>query len=162
VQSQLTTLEALAALAGVTKAQSKQDVKDIKAGKTAAPDPTQEGGDQPDDLIGDGSRYSFLFQDALNRVCVREKRDSETVSTAFKPVLATIANDLMRVAQTEFKAAAIPIEISSKVVADQIAGMAKRADEWKSETSDGELAKAVRSLRIAIFREVAVQKAKGN
>jgi HK97 family phage portal protein len=165
VQSQLTTLEALAALATVTAAQSKQDIKDIKAGKTAAPDPApnpnEEGGDQPDDNLGDGSRYALMFQDAFNRVCIRERRDPETVSNVFKPLLTTVANDLMGIAQREFKAAALPIEIVSKVVADQSAGMAKRAEEWKSETSDGELAKAVRSLRVAIFKEVAVQKAKG-
>lgn len=162
VQSQLTTLDALMALAGVTKAQSKQDIKDIKDGKTAAPDPNQEAGDQPDENLGDGSRYSNLFTDSFNRVCAREKRDSEAISKAFEPLLLTIANDLAGYAQREFKASTLPIEIVSKVVTDQVAAMAKRADEWKAGSSADDLTKACRSLRIAIFKEVAVQKAKGN
>lgn len=171
VQSQLTTLEALAALAAVTKVQSKQDVKDIKAGKDInppAPDPDTEGGT---DSVGDGSdgggdgsgtRYSTLFADAFKRVCIREKRDSDAVSKVFEPLLITIADDLARFAAKEFRAAALPIESVSKIVADQVALMAKRAAEWKAEAGSDELGKAVRSLRVAVFKEVAVQKAKGN
>ena len=163
VQSQLTTLEALAALAKVDKAQSKQDVKDIKAGKTAAPDPN-EAGDQTDDYLGDGSndgsRYSPLFTDSFNRVCVREKRDSEAVSKAFEPLLTTIAADLNTRAKKEFRAAGLSIEDISKVVKDQVAAMTKRAADWKENT--GELERVYRSVRVAVFKEVAVQKAKEN
>jgi HK97 family phage portal protein len=169
VQSQLTTLEALAALAKADKAQSKQDVKDIKAGKSAStPAPNTEGGDQPDDNFdNDGSRYSTLFGDAFNRVCTREKRDSDVVSKAFEPLLATIANDIATHAKNEFHAAGLTSEDVSKIVADQITAMTKAASEWKADSTNGfgndavgVRKRVVRSLRVAVFKEVAVQKAK--
>lgn len=170
VQSQLTTLEALTALATVVKAQSKVDVKDIKAGKTVAPDPdapdpNTEGGDQPDENdpnsnLGDGSRYAHLFTDSFNRVCVREKRDSDAVSKAFEPLLSTIANDIAAQAKKQFRAAGgLSKDDIAKVVKDQVAVMAKRAGEWTTNSGD-ELVRVFRSLRVAVFKDVAVQKAK--
>ena len=39
--------------------------------------------------------------------------------------------------------------------------MAKRAGEWTANSTD-ELGKVFRSLRVAVYKEVAVRKAKGN
>jgi predicted DNA repair protein MutK len=56
--------------------------------------------------------------------------------------LTTTANDLAGEAKREFKAKQLPIEIVNKVVADQVAVMAKRAAEWKAGSSGDDLTKA--------------------
>jgi len=160
VQSQLTTLENLAQQAEVGKASAKFQIDNIAKGILPGQQPPQpggEGGEQPP-KPGEG-RYSALFTDAFHRVCTREKRDSDVITKVFAPVISTIASDLNNEAMTEFRAAGLPTEALAKIATDQMTAMSKRAADWKDQDAD-ELAKTYRALRVTIFKEIAVQKAK--
>jgi HK97 family phage portal protein len=168
VQSQLTTLENLAAQAEAAKAQAKKTIDDIKNGVTP-PSPALPA--EPDaaepDATDIAARYSILFQDAFNRVCKREKRDSEAISQAFLPLLRTVAEDANSMAAQLCRTSGLPEGAIADIVQDQVKTMGKRAEEWKgtdrtyvTEACKEEMQKAFKALRIAVYKEVAVQKAK--
>lgn len=126
-------------------------------------------GTKPDDAEDPADKryfahYSRFFRDAFGRVCGREKRDLKAVSAAFGPVLFSIRDACFDLAAMQLRFKATAGAESERFVAEYMGSMQKRSGEWKPEEADAtaasELRRAIRSIRVAAFREAASLKAK--
>lgn len=128
-------------------------VKQAPASQTApAPTETERG------LLAQYTpAYIHLFRDAVGRVCKRDKRDSETISLAFVPVLAAISEQISDVARVQFRLTPAWEPGVDKLIHDHLKSVEKRAADWAAEKLEEiagmELSKAVRALHIAIFKD---------
>jgi HK97 family phage portal protein len=126
------------------------------------------GTDKQDKGTNDVSRalpiYSRLFRDAFGRVIARDKADLKAITRAFSPVLFASADLFYMEADAERSAGDQPTQEISAFVADYVGGMVKRAAEWTAEKADAqsaaELERSLRAIKIAVFRDVATEKAK--
>lgn len=100
------------------------------------------------------------FTDAFNRYLVREKRSFNDVSKLFEPVLFDISKTFSDVAAAEIRVSPLPESEVKAIVRDHIEAMSKRSAKWTNDSADSELDRAIRSMRIAIYRESAIKKAK--
>lgn len=100
--------------------------------------------------------YMVLFQDAITRYSSRSKKDSAQLTTVFKPLLVTIADQVERQAASQFSLDHGWHGDLESVVRDHLKAMEKRSAAWTpekaEETTATELTKAIRSLTINIFR----------
>jgi HK97 family phage portal protein len=138
-----------------------RDDKPPAAGKDAPP--AKKGGkDAPVK-----NAYSRLFNDAFGRILARDKRDNALFLRCFGPVLFA-ARDAVRIdAQVDLM---LETELppvggeSDRFIGEYLHGMASRSKDWTAEGSDEvssrELDRAIRAIRIAVYREVATAKAK--
>lgn len=100
--------------------------------------------------------FTGLFRDAIGRTSQRNKRDTETLTPIFSPVLDSIAAIAVTEARSQFK---LPYTWtpSDKITRDCIKSVASRADAWTPETRDQsaslELNKAIRSIHLNVYRE---------
>jgi HK97 family phage portal protein len=117
--------------------------------------------------------YSRVFQDALQRVLARDKAELRDFQKAFTPVLSALADILTQVHAHQFGLESVNLEEPpagcraqpgpaspevSAFVQEYIAGMSKRT--WTDEAKAGELARAVKAIKIAVYRDLATRKAK--
>lgn len=118
------------------------------------------------DLLGVYSRsYMSLYTDAFTRLQKRQKRDLDTLSLLFRPVLRAIADNV--IADLDASLAGNADQLADGVVSDALKAMSKRAAKWPEHISDDEamahqateFTKAVRSIHIAVSRELAAAKA---
>ena len=77
-----------------------------------------------------------------------------------EPIVTSIANVLATEATVVFNTSQLPDQEYRAVIEDQISALSKRSEGWTAEGFDSEFDKVVRSLRIALYQEIAVQKAK--
>lgn len=100
--------------------------------------------------------FSKLFTDAVGRATQRSKRDAETLTPIFAPVLESISGIVLDEARAQFR---LPEEWNpaDKAIRDCIKSVATRAKDWalddKTQIASRELNKAIRSLHFAIYRE---------
>lgn len=108
--------------------------------------------------------YARLFRDAYGRILAREKRDSHALQGCFGPLCLAIRDQFGAAASQEMRVQAAPGVESERFIADYLAGMGKRAAEWTAENAEEtcriELGRAVRAIRVAVYREMAAEKAK--
>jgi HK97 family phage portal protein len=108
--------------------------------------------------------YLRVFRDALGRLLAREKRNSEAFTQCFGAVLMAIRDAAQYDAERVLSIADAPTTESERFVADYIGGLVKRAAGWTVEMADTivaeELGRAVRAIRISVYRECATAKAK--
>lgn len=132
---------------------------DKPQGGKPAPASEDDGGDA--DLE---RQYSRVFRDCIGRLLAREKRDSKAVSAAFSPVLLSLRDAHFYTAARQFKLDAQPGAESDRFVGEYLGAMEKRAAGWTldvaDETAKAELARAIRALRCAAYREAGSLKAK--
>ncbi len=112
-------------------------------------------------LAAFGRAYSALFSDALGRVLARDKRDFDTLHRAFRPALGIIADEVIRQAASELRVALDNLD-PSRLLADHVRAMEKRAPGWTleaaAETAATELRKAVKAIVYGIYRDAATAK----
>jgi HK97 family phage portal protein len=107
--------------------------------------------------------FISVYRDAFGRLSIRNKRDYETISTLFKPVLRSIAN----VAIEDSQASELPAD---HIIDDVLRAMEKRATKWPATIAEtdleavvqSEFIKTVRSIHINLAKEIAAAKAIGD
>ena len=108
--------------------------------------------------------YARLFRDAFGRILAREKRDAHALLSCFGPICHAMRDQFGAAASAEMRVKASPGVESERFIADYLAGMSRRAMEWTADTAEeacqAELGRAVRAVRIAVYREIAAEKAK--
>lgn len=108
--------------------------------------------------------YSRLFRDAFGRIVAREKRDAHALQACFGAVCHAMRDQFGAAASREMRVQASPGAESERFVGEYLAGLSKRAAEWTAERADevceAELARAARAIRVAVYREIAAEKAK--
>lgn len=104
--------------------------------------------------------HSRAFKDAFERLLKRDKRDLAAFQRAFNPSLFALCDLFMMSADPDFRAGdELPAEVTAFVV-DYLNSMLKRSGDWSELSVATEFDRAVRALRIAVYREAAIQKAK--
>jgi HK97 family phage portal protein len=107
--------------------------------------------------------YSRLFVDAFSRVPKRGKQDTQSFANLFSPVLYAIRDSLLQDARRELRCAADPSEESGHFINEYIRTMQKRYygdPPTEDSTVEQELYRAIRAIRVAVFRDIAGQRAK--
>ena len=100
--------------------------------------------------------FSPLFTDAVGRSSARAKRDVDSLTPIFSPVLESIAELIEGEARVLFNLDA-EWRYSGKVSREFLKSLSIRSVDWtaenKAETTQQEVKKAVRALRLGIYRE---------
>jgi len=108
--------------------------------------------------------FSRLFRDGFDRILARDKRDFKLIAAVFGPVLFSVRDAWFELAKGHLRVAGKPGAESDRFIAEYLGGVAKRAVSWTAEaadeTADGELRRAIRAVRVAVYREAAALKAK--
>jgi HK97 family phage portal protein len=133
-----------------------------------AADPAAEDKTAPADKADpEAKRYALVygsrFKAAFNLVTTRREVDSDTFYKAFGPVLTSLSegiamnSTLLLGAET----GTAPGDDTVRFIRDYTDAMQKRAAEWKSDigATDKELLRAVRAIKIAVYRDLATQAA---
>jgi hypothetical protein len=108
--------------------------------------------------------YISIYSDSFSRLLTRSKRDYDTLSTLFRPVLRSIADAAMG------WIGALPDpqgDIADAVINDALRAMEKRAAKWPATIPPAEVAaiantefvKALRAIHVNISRNTAAAKA---
>jgi HK97 family phage portal protein len=99
--------------------------------------------------------YFRMFRDAFGRILTRDKADLRTFTGAFGPVLWSLAD----VFASEKRGSHGPE--TDKFLAEYLAAMQKRRATWtdSDDVARAELVRAVKAVRIAVYRDVATQEA---
>jgi phage portal protein BeeE len=134
-----------------------------KAGKKKA-------GKRSEMLVARISRaYSRLFRDAFGRIAARSEADLAVFQRTFLPVLTSIGEELEQLAAQQFDTDPDPDGFErSSFLAEYLRTMHHRSknESWRSangrapEICDRELQRAVRSLAVEVYRNVATRRAK--
>ena len=110
--------------------------------------------------------YRALFADAFNRLLSRNRRDKSSFDACFRPLLLVIRGFCKAEAEAQLGIADVPNMETDKFISDYVGGMEKRGAAWKAESADDivteELGRALRAIRVAVYRECATAKAKGD
>jgi HK97 family phage portal protein len=118
-------------------------------------DPTEQ---QPD--AKNVQPLKRTFSDGFTRCLKREKRDLLAVQRSFGPSLFGLCDYFAMNADRDFRAGDdLPAAVND-FVGDYMAGMQKRAADWTPESVATEFDRAVKAIRMATYREMAIQKAK--
>ncbi|HEY5056222.1 MAG TPA: phage portal protein [Acidobacteriaceae bacterium] len=108
--------------------------------------------------------YISIYSDSFSRLLTRSKRDYETLSTLFRPVLRSIADAAMG------RIGALPDpagDIADLVINDALRAMAQRAAKWPATIppadvpaiANAEFVKALRAIHVKVARNAAAAKA---
>jgi len=130
--------------------------KDTKPpGDPKAPPPKPNGKASDSETKAYIAAYSRLFHDALRRVRARKHPNQRDFQQAFGPILWSLADLFGREVKGELG------QETDRFIADYIGGMQKRAAEWMASEQlvTDELARAIRALHVAAYRDVAAQRA---
>jgi HK97 family phage portal protein len=105
------------------------------------------------------SAYLVIYRDAFGRLCKRDKRDYDTISGLFSPVLRSIAEAAQGAAMSKNGISVMPNSGIDKHIETVCRSMAKRAADYTDTDVDAnagaEFTKAVRSVVINTARDVA-------
>jgi len=105
------------------------------------------------------SGYLTIYRDAFGRLLKRDKRDFDTISSLFSPVLRSIAEAAQDFAMSKAGLSVIPNSDINKHIEAVCSSMAKRAAEYTETDADAsagaEFRKAVRALVINTARDCA-------
>jgi HK97 family phage portal protein len=116
-------------------------------------------------MLGEFTRgYIHIYSDSFGRLLVRNKRDYDTLSTLFRPVLRSIADAAMG------KIGALPDlagDVADDAIHDALKAMEKRAAKWPAVIPTAEVAtyantefvKALRTIHVQVSRNTAAAKA---
>jgi HK97 family phage portal protein len=110
------------------------------------------------------SSYIPLFRDAFGRLLHGSKRDLVRVDQLFRPVLRSIADAALG-HNPSFPD--MTGDFCDSVITDALRSMGKRVSKWPPELSEadktayasGEFTRAIRSIHVAVSRELAAKKA---
>jgi HK97 family phage portal protein len=101
--------------------------------------------------------FLMLARDAVGRAIKRDKRDLDTLSTIFTPLLAGLSEQFTDVAIQKFGLDDSWKPATDKLIREHLKGMEKRAADWTAEKADEvtgqELQKVVRALFIQIHKD---------
>ena len=101
--------------------------------------------------------YIRLFRDAVGRVSTRNKRDYDSISAAFSPVLESIAAQFEDEARARFALLDTWKSTADKITRDHLKSIVTRSTEWTPEKADevtgAELSRALRAIHLNIFRD---------
>jgi hypothetical protein len=106
--------------------------------------------------------YSRLFTDAFRRIVNVEKRVPRHFENYFGSILFAIRDMVKDEACGELRVEVRELPESDVFIASYLRAMSKRGVNWKAEstkTAVDELDRAITAIRIAVFREVATEKA---
>jgi hypothetical protein len=113
--------------------------------------------DERDSIGQYANVLSRVFRDGLGRLTSREKRDSDAISSIFRPVLNTV----LELAATHH--GEVSEEVSERIFRESVKAIERRAGEWKPEQADElagpEFLRMVRSIVVNVARESAANKA---
>ena len=105
--------------------------------------------------------YLPLFRDALGRVSAREKRDYESISRCFAPILQTIADEAIRQSSSTFRLSPEQTVPTDKILRDAVKTLEHRSSDWTPTNLDteasAEFTKIVKSIVLGVYREAATQ-----
>jgi HK97 family phage portal protein len=108
--------------------------------------------------------YSRLFRDAYGRVVTRERRDLATFQACFGPICYALRDQFGAAASQEMRVKASPGAESERFISEYLGGLASRSAEWTAERAEevcaAELGRAAKAIRMAVYREIAAEKAK--
>jgi HK97 family phage portal protein len=121
------------------------------------PDPANQPPAQQRSLFPDYvPAFTGLFRDAVGRAAQRSKKDAETLSPVLTPVIDSISSLIVTEARKQF---GLPDEWqpSDKIGREYLKAAASRAADWTAENRDesaaAELAKAIKTIHIGVFRD---------
>jgi len=99
--------------------------------------------------------YSRLFRDAFGRILAREKADVREFTRVFGPVLWALVDGFEQEQRGKHG------QETDRFVAEYIGAMQKRRADWQDtdECAAGELARAAKVIKIAVYRDCATQRA---
>jgi hypothetical protein len=138
----------------------------------APPDPSAAGesdddaGNPPKDDKQSGKNARALppflgvFQSRLGALSRVSEPDLGMFRRAFDPILETLAG--CELILNPMSAGLVTDSLSPEIeafIGDYVGGMHKRFDAWKGDAA-GEFSRAVRAVRIAVYRDLATQQAK--
>jgi HK97 family phage portal protein len=130
-------------------------------------DPTHQDGagngtKPPEEPIAQA--FSRVFRDRCMWIAGRETRDHKAIRGAFGPILFSLRDMLIADAARELRSEATVAPDSDRFIVEYLGAMQPRAAAWSAETAlanaDQELLRAIRAIRVAVYREVATAKAK--
>jgi hypothetical protein len=136
-----------------------ESIQDQPIGGEVQPTPEERN------LLGRYTRgYISVYCDAFGRLAHRNKRDYESISSLFRPVLRSIADHAIDRNGVDSVTAG---DTAATIIDDVLRSMEKRAAKWPERISDediatlaqGEFIKAIRSIHINVTREIAAAKA---
>jgi HK97 family phage portal protein len=101
--------------------------------------------------------YVRLFRDGVGRMCARNKRDLEAVSTIFSPVFDAITQTFEDDARSHFGLDATWSAPRESLIRAQCKGIERRVAEWTADKADEitgqELRRALTLFSVNIYRE---------
>jgi hypothetical protein len=95
------------------------------------------------------------FRDAMGRAMHREKRDFDTLSTLFKPVLSTITAAAEQLAGDRFGLEPGWFESRDRVITSTVKVIEKRTANWTPDNTASEMTKMFRTILFDTYREAA-------
>lgn len=123
--------------------------------------PNSDGAGAPEPDI---RAYTRLFRDAYGRVVTRERRDLAVFQACFGPICYAMRDQFGAAASQEMRVQASPGAESERFIAEYLGGLAARSAEWTADRAEevcaAELGRAARAIRMAVYREMAAEKAK--
>lgn len=140
----------------------------VNMGVAGAPPPAQPAAGRPPEDKGDepaadaeatryAEAYRAVFTDAFKRISAREKPDSVTIYRIFAPVLGA-ARDGIAMNAIGFDGLECGPE-TEDFIKEYCSGLCKQWDKRKSDP-EAELQRAVRAVKVAVYRDLATQRAK--
>jgi len=127
-------------------------------------DPTHQDGSGNGDVEPVATAYGRVFRDAYGRFLARDKRDLHAIQGCFSPFLYALRDLFGALAAREMRTDARPNSDSERFIAEYLATMQKRSSVWTIEAADEtcseELGRAAKAVRVAVYREIAAEKAK--
>ncbi|WP_433963654.1 phage portal protein [Tunturiibacter gelidiferens] len=143
------------------------DTESLQDQPIGGPQPNPDGAPTPAErsmLNRYSSAYITIYRDAFKRLIKREKRDFDTISALFKPVLISISEAAVSHAYGEVENR--DTYVSAKNIESVCRSMAKRAETFTEAELDAqaqqEFVKAIRSLHINTHRDAAAAAAEAS
>jgi HK97 family phage portal protein len=111
------------------------------------------------------SAYSRIFRDALGRILARNNPDIHAFKRCFGPILFAVRDLAAIDACLELRVQATVGQETDRYIGQYLVGMMKRSAEWTTDSAEAvcehELDRALRAVRVAVYREIATEKARG-
>jgi HK97 family phage portal protein len=109
-------------------------------------------------LIRDyASAMTTVFRDGLGRLVAREKRDLDSVSAIFKPLVSSL------VKLSEERSGELDPAVADKITKDVLKTIEKRCSDWNTDGADdiasNEFVRVIRAVVVNVAREAAAKAA---
>lgn len=146
---------------GSGEGEQPDDSEEQDSGNKKGSKKNKKGSSQGNDAEEKNARryvdlYFRMFRDALGRILSRENADSKDFTRAFGPVLWSLADVFSSEKRGKHGTE------TDKFIAEYLRSMQKRRDSWtdSDHTATAELVRAVKAIRIAVYRDIATQEAR--